>query len=125
MSRRAWAPMAPAPSMRTRSSAGSSPAATRRSPLVQFSTAGAGSVATSSIRPHAPALKRGCAACAARFVMIDDAGHGLRPLYPLWESQIYVLDRLGDLERQRWDTHPDGLLLNVLKARQLRHLHPS
>lgn len=56
---------------------------------------------------------------AARFVQIDDEGHGLRPLYPLWESQIFVLDQLATLERVRWNTHPDGLLLNVLKARQL------
>jgi hypothetical protein len=56
---------------------------------------------------------------AERFVQIDDEGHGLRSLYPMWESQVYVLERLGELEAARWGTHPDGLLLNVLKARQL------
>lgn len=55
----------------------------------------------------------------SRFCMIDDEGHGLRPLFPLWESQIFVLDQLAQLEKARWGTHPDGLLLNVLKARQL------
>src|SRR5436309_9855514 len=56
---------------------------------------------------------------AARFSFIDDAGHGLRPLYPLWESQTFVLDQLARLERARWTGHPDGLLVSTLKARQL------
>lgn len=56
---------------------------------------------------------------AERFVRIDDEGHGLRSLYPMWESQTFVLDQLARLEKARWGTHPDGLLLNVLKARQL------
>ena len=57
---------------------------------------------------------------AERFVYIDEEGHGLRPLYPLWESQQCALDRLGQLELQRvQEKHPDGLLLNILKARQL------
>ena len=54
-----------------------------------------------------------------RFAWIDQGGQGVRPLFPLWESQIFILDRLGQLEIDRWDTYPDGLLLNVLKARQL------
>jgi hypothetical protein len=57
---------------------------------------------------------------AERFVWIDQEGHGLRPLFPLWESQAFVLKALGDLEwRRHTEGHPDGLLLNVLKARQL------
>jgi len=57
---------------------------------------------------------------AERFVWIDEEGHGLRPLYPLWESQKFVLDALGRLEAARYfDGYPDGLFLNVLKARQL------
>ena len=56
---------------------------------------------------------------AERFIKIDDEGHGLRGLYPMWESQTFVLDQLAKLERARWGSHPDGLLLNVLKARQL------
>lgn len=54
------------------------------------------------------------------FTWIDQEGHGLRPLYPLWESQQFVLDRLAELEWQHaQDRSPDGLLLNVLKVRQV------
>lgn len=54
------------------------------------------------------------------FVWIDEEGHGVRPLYPLWESQRFVLARLAALELKHHRTrHPDGLFLNVLKARQL------
>lgn len=57
---------------------------------------------------------------AERFVVIDEEGHGLRPLYPLWESQKFVLVKLAQLEDDRVaEGHPDGLLLNVLKARQV------
>jgi len=57
---------------------------------------------------------------ARRFVWIDAEGHGLRPLYPLWESQEYLLEMLAKLERQRVrDKSPDGLLLNILKIRQV------
>lgn len=57
---------------------------------------------------------------AERFVWIDEEGHGLRPLFPLWESQEFVLRKLAALElAHARDGHPDGLLLNVLKARQL------
>jgi hypothetical protein len=57
---------------------------------------------------------------AERFIQIDSEGYGLRPLFPLWESQAFVLKALGDLEWAReQEGHPDGLLLNVLKARQL------
>jgi len=55
-----------------------------------------------------------------RFVAIDSEGYGLRSLFPLWESQAFMLQALGDLEwRREQDGHPDGLLFNVLKARQL------
>lgn len=54
------------------------------------------------------------------FVWIDEEGHGLRPLYPLWESQRFVMNRLAALEwKHQQAGHPDGLLVNVLKARQL------
>lgn len=57
---------------------------------------------------------------AERFVTIDAEGYGTRPLFPLWESQAFVLQILGDLEwRQEQAGSPDGLLLNILKARQL------
>lgn len=57
---------------------------------------------------------------ASKNCWIDQEGLGLRPLYPLWESQRSVIEQLGRLEDERWRTgHPDGLLINVLKARQL------
>lgn len=56
----------------------------------------------------------------ARWVVIDDSGYGVRPLYPLWESQRFVLDKLGQIEAERRASgHPDGQLINILKARQL------
>lgn len=55
-----------------------------------------------------------------RFVTIDAEGHGLRPLYPLWESQKCLMDRIAAIELDRLSTgHPDGILVNCLKARQL------
>ena len=57
---------------------------------------------------------------AERFVWIDMEGHGLRRLSPFWESQRMVLDQLAAIELSNRQTGaPDGLLLNVLKARQL------
>ena len=55
-----------------------------------------------------------------RFVYIDEEGHGLRPLYPLWESQKCALNRIAQIELSRVvEKHPDGILINNLKARQL------
>jgi hypothetical protein len=57
---------------------------------------------------------------AERFCWIDEEGHGLRRLCPLWESQKMVLDQLARLEMAHVKSgSPDGLLLNILKARQL------
>jgi len=57
---------------------------------------------------------------AERFCWIDEEGHGLRRLSPLWESQQLVLDQLARIEKANADSgSPDGLLLNILKARQL------
>jgi hypothetical protein len=57
---------------------------------------------------------------AERFCWIDMEGHGLRRLTPFWESQRLVLDQLGRIEKANRDNgSPDGLLLNILKARQL------
>lgn len=57
---------------------------------------------------------------AERFCWIDEEGHGLRRLCPLWESQKLVLDQLARLEMANVQSgSPDGLLLNILKARQL------
>lgn len=57
---------------------------------------------------------------AERFVDIDAEGHGVRPLFPLWESQRCLMDRLATIElAHTHGQHPDGLLINCLKARQL------
>jgi hypothetical protein len=57
---------------------------------------------------------------AERFCWIDEEGHGLRRLCPLWESQQLVLDQLARLQLAHVKSgSPDGLLLNILKARQL------
>jgi hypothetical protein len=57
---------------------------------------------------------------AERFCWIDMEGHGLRRLTPFWESQALVLDQLGRIEQDHQASgSPDGLLLNILKARQL------
>jgi len=57
---------------------------------------------------------------AERFCWIDAEGAGLRRLSPLWESQQMVLDQLARLEKRNQETgNKDGLLLNILKARQL------
>ena len=54
------------------------------------------------------------------FVWIDEEGHGLRPLVPLWDSQRWLLDKLSAIERKNHrDGNPDGILLNVLKVRQV------
>ena len=51
------------------------------------------------------------------FVYIDMEGHGLRPLYPLWKSQQFVLDRIAAIEYRKWQAREvDGILLNVLKV---------
>ncbi len=57
---------------------------------------------------------------AERYVMIRKEGARLAPLYPLWESQEHVLAQLAKLEYEHWQAnHPDGCLLDILKARQL------
>ncbi len=56
---------------------------------------------------------------ANRFAVVDDQGHGLRKLSTFSESQAFVLNKVAELEKKRWGVHPDGLLFNVLKARQL------
>jgi hypothetical protein len=58
--------------------------------------------------------------CLERYAWIDDSGHGLKPLFPLWESQAFLLRMLANLEIKHINEgHPDGLLLNVLKIRQV------
>ena len=41
------------------------------------------------------------------------------PLTPRWASQDLFLARIAALEDERYGRHPDGILVNVLKARQL------
>ena len=44
---------------------------------------------------------------------------GLQSIFPFFEPQTIVLDRLAALQLQRQqEGHPDGLLANILKARQ-------
>jgi len=57
---------------------------------------------------------------AERYIWINYAGQSLRPMYPLWESQELILAELARVELQHWqEGHPDGLLFNILKGRQL------
>lgn len=57
---------------------------------------------------------------AERYWLIQSEGQTLKPLYPLWESQTLFLAELAYHEESRWRTHhPDGLLCNILKGRQL------
>lgn len=57
---------------------------------------------------------------AERYHWCNSEGQGLKRLFPLWESQTIILDRLAALQLERAESgHPDGLLFNILKARQL------
>lgn len=56
---------------------------------------------------------------AERYAMISASAAGLMRLYPLWETQELFLRELGRIQEERLATgHPDGLLVNCLKARQ-------
>lgn len=55
-----------------------------------------------------------------RYCYILSEGKGLKPLYPLWESQNQAITELGRIERGRITSgHPDGVLVAFLKAAQL------
>lgn len=57
---------------------------------------------------------------AERYWTVNLAGQTLGPLFPLWESQRLILSQLGRMEWERFESgYPDGLIANVLKARQL------
>ena len=57
---------------------------------------------------------------AERYIWINYEGQSLRPMYPLWESQELILQAIARVEEERWRSgHPDGLLFNILKGRQL------
>lgn len=56
---------------------------------------------------------------AERYAFINAGGTQLQRLTPLWETQEIALGELARLQEERLASgHPDGLLLNVLKARQ-------
>lgn len=57
---------------------------------------------------------------AERYAIIAKESQDAESLFPLWASQTLLLNRIAALERDRYDhAHPDGILVNVLKARQL------
>jgi hypothetical protein len=57
---------------------------------------------------------------AERYAVINVEGAGLSRMYPLWESQTLILERLAAAEYAHFkDGDPDGVLANILKARQL------
>lgn len=57
---------------------------------------------------------------AERYCAINLQGKDVGPMYPLWEPQHLILEKIGELERRTYfDGHPDGILVNILKARQL------
>ncbi len=54
-----------------------------------------------------------------RYAFLNTGGTGLQRFTPLWETQEIVLQELARLQDERLATnHPDGLLINCLKARQ-------
>lgn len=57
---------------------------------------------------------------AERYWFIQAAGQRLQPMFPLFESQQLMLAALAEEQERRWRIgHPDGLIPNVLKGRQL------
>lgn len=57
---------------------------------------------------------------AERYAFINSKGTTLMRLFPLWESQTLILDEIGRLQLASLSgAHHDGLLIALLKARQL------
>lgn len=57
---------------------------------------------------------------AERYVLVDKEAAALTPLYPLWRSQELILEEIARVEYTHWvQSYPDGILINILKARQL------
>ncbi len=57
---------------------------------------------------------------AERYSTINLEASTIGPLFPLWESQRLILDEIGRIQLERIESnYPDGILINVLKARQL------
>lgn len=57
---------------------------------------------------------------AERYIQINYEGQSLKPMFPLWESQRLILGEIARVEYEHWQAnHPDGILGNILKGRQL------
>lgn len=57
---------------------------------------------------------------AERYSFIIHPAKGLTPIFPLFTSQELILGAIARVEHARWkEGHPDGLLCNILKGRQL------
>lgn len=57
---------------------------------------------------------------AERYCVVNLAGQTLGPLYPLWESQEMILDKIAQIQFDRDQSgHPDGVVADILKARQM------
>ncbi len=54
-----------------------------------------------------------------RYAIVAKESADAEPLVPRWASQDLFLARLGRIEEDRYGVHPDGILVNCLKARQL------
>lgn len=54
-----------------------------------------------------------------RYCVINLAGSAKGPLFPLWKSQELILSAIGAREDYIYETgYPDGVFINILKARQ-------
>lgn len=57
---------------------------------------------------------------AERYWTVNLAGQALGPLFPLWESQELVLEKIAELEWSRYESSdPEGLIADILKGRQM------
>lgn len=57
---------------------------------------------------------------AERYCMINIEGAGVAPMFPLWASQQLILERIAAIELKHAQlAEPEGVLANILKARQL------
>lgn len=56
---------------------------------------------------------------AERYDTINIAGQAIGRMYPLWETQRLALAEIAAIQKERFDQdHPDGIIVDVLKARQ-------
>lgn len=57
---------------------------------------------------------------AERYCYIIRPDVGVSPMFPLWESQELILAAIAEEEERHYASgHPDGLVFNILKGRQL------